>query len=142
MIFTVLMILILSLGCATNPYTVAVRYPLKKQILRHRPHYKGLTNSRCLKWGHSNCLELEIIEYNMHDEKFRKTLNTLGFVCFAGRERWKVCLDQPSYCRMSKCRKKFLSDERVCNIQRLDIDGNEKFLLDTAFYCRVKRLDP
>lgn len=81
---------------------IYTQHELAEEILSARPGHDGkLTNQACLVYQGNVCTSWSVKEYDITDVNVRKELNTLNFVCKISGKRYKVCLDQPGFCRMS-----------------------------------------
>lgn len=100
LLFTTLVVLT-SLSCASQDIA---RHALSEQILKPRVGFRGLTNRACDLLDKDQKCKPEnrtIKEYLFEDEDFRKTANSLSFVCKVAGKRYKICIDKPGLCRIS-----------------------------------------
>lgn len=73
---------------------------LGDQILVARHHHEGkLTNRVCTKYKGETCIEDSVIEYDLSSSVFREEARKLNFVCKVGGRQYKICPDQPGFCR-------------------------------------------
>lgn len=88
----ILFLIIVGLwGCVTEELS---RSPLLAQILRPRPGYEGLTHKMCVKKDIlGSCKAYEITGYPATKD-FVDELNSLHFVCKAGKKRTKPCFQK------------------------------------------------
>jgi len=120
--------------------------PLAKQRLIPRPGYVGLTNQVCLEWDSEKCLKTSVKHYDVRDAEVRKTLISFGFACRIGGKRFRICDDQPGFCRQeSGClewkkklitRKTYCAKEGIVKSDYLDAVEKQQYLIDGATECR------
>lgn len=106
------------------------------KILRPRPGYDGrLTNQSYADWENSEVLQLW--EYNLEDESFRKLANDLGFICKVGSARYYICPDRPGLCRNDiKTEHHIFTKNKVLkNVTYLDGIKDYKLMLDSKVKC-------
>lgn len=96
-----LLLLLLLSSCSFNSQ-IYTPNPLASEILTPRPGHDGkLTNRTCSAYSGETCVTEKIVDYDLSDPTFRSTANTLNFICKIGGKRYKVCKDQPGFCRMT-----------------------------------------
>ena len=76
-----------------------------------------------------------IKEYLLTDATFRKTANDLGFICNIGNKRYKICPDQPGFCRTWYKNRFIIKDKKMVDYIPAD---NYQFLLDAGTRCFQK----
>ncbi len=69
------------------------------QRLIVRPKYTGLTNQVCIEFYGNECIKKSVREYKLEDPKVRDSLNEFKFACRIGDKRYRICKDQPGFCR-------------------------------------------
>lgn len=72
----------------------------------------------------------------MTDAKFREELNQLGFICYVGSLRFKVCLDKVGLCRFTYSKKKIIGIpyKKVRHEEFISFDENKR-LVDADTKC-------
>lgn len=121
-------------ACSTEVYP---RHALVEQILKPRAGHKGLTNRVCLEYSGDTCVRDEIVEYFLTDSQFRKTAADLGFVCKVGEKRYKICRDEPGFCRTTYRKQGFLGLRKEKVVEFLPVD-NYDFLIAAKTRCFQK----
>ena len=130
---------IMGASCDEKVYS---EHPLVEKILRPRHGFRGLTNRICHKYDGEICQTEQIREYLLEDEEFRSNINKLEFICNIGGRRFKVCLDQPGFCRIQTKCKKFFGMKVNCKTKVTEYipASNYDFLLSADTKCFNKRL--
>ncbi len=80
--------------------------------------------------------EIEVVAYSLADVNFRKRMNKFKISCKMAKERWRVCLDRPGYCRRDKCLKRTRFRKKCTKWGERYIPATEhQFLVDGGMYC-------
>lgn len=101
----ILSILIIFFSCSIfqRPPSIDERKPFLEQRLLVRPTHQGLiTNQICKQRKNNECVKWDAKVYDLKDAAFRKLVNDLKISCLIGKQRWRICLDRPGYCRREK----------------------------------------
>lgn len=138
----------------SEPDSIYKEVPLNHQALVGqrlipRPGYTGLTNQVCLEFYGPDCIKKSIREYKLEDPKVRDAFNEFKFACHIGGKRYRICKDQPGFCRTeshSVCErwgKKLFSRRKVCRRWGTEEKkmykpiSDYQFLLDGATECKA-----
>lgn len=99
-----ILLAILIGSCETATRTeekhVRPRGTLASQILTFRSSYQFGPSNR----GYNSSGDLDVVTYDLREQKQREILNALYFVCYMGSKMYHFCLKRPGLCRTSdKC---------------------------------------
>lgn len=125
--------------------TVYPHSALVDQIVAYRPNHSGLTHQVCSKYDwKQDCLNMDLIDYDMQDAATRKRFVDNGFVCSIGGRRFKIDPDNPRFVRYKQNKNCFLfictNGDTVINEWILASDTQK--LLDGHTRCYSERTYP
>lgn len=129
--------LFLCVGCASAP-TEFFRSTLAKQILHPHPDHKPFLINERRVYDEKGVDHMEVVEYDIRDEKTRKDLNELTFACNVNGKLYRIALDEPGLVRESYSQRCFL---KMCGPRKLltrevkNIELDYDFLLKANARC-------
>lgn len=132
-------------GCASVKQGWSGTYshrPLLEQIVRMRPGYKGLTHQICAErdWF-GECKRMDLVEYNLQDQKVRANFVALQFRCKIGGYRYKFYDGGPYFARYKRQKKCWLCKTETV-IEKTIPMSNTQYLIDAGTYCWSEQAYP
>jgi hypothetical protein len=104
---------------------------VNQRFVARPSHPEQLTNQALNDEG-----EIEVVAYSLGDASFRKRMNDFKISCKIGKERWRVCLDRPGYCRRDVCLKRTRFSNKCKKWDERYIPAsNHQYLVDGGLYC-------
>lgn len=104
-IISIILVLLSSCSLLQEPKRTRKPFPQQRLVVREQ-YPEKLTNQFCEEKRKGECIKWNVVQYDLNDRAVRKLINDAKIPCNIAGRRWRVCLDQPGFCRRSlKCLK-------------------------------------